>query len=316
MSVPRDLPTIFMGTPEIAVPALRLLHARSRIVQVVTQPDRPAGRGNHMQAPAVKTAALELGLPVWQPESLKGQAQDDRLAADLIVVMAYGALLRQDLLDLPRFGCVNLHASILPRWRGASPLQAALRAGDPETGVTVMRMVRGLDAGPIHHIERIVIPIGATLATLHDQMAETAATALGTFLDQWPPREPVPQNESAATHCHKLTADDGRLDFREKAESLARWVRAYTPAPGCWTLFPGALHPIAKAPERIRILDLAPRSDAPGMAPGAVAAHAGELLLGTGDVPVAVRRLQSAGGRVQDGREWLNGHQPPTAVVT
>jgi methionyl-tRNA formyltransferase len=252
-----------------------------------------------------------MGLPVWQPESLKGLAHDDRLAADLIVVMAYGALLRQDLLDRPRHACINLHASLLPRWRGASPLQACLRAGDDATGVTVMRMVRGLDAGPIYHVERFALAPDTTLAALHDRMADVAATALGAFLDQWPPREPVPQDESAVTHCRKLLPEDGHLDCTRPAAELSRWVRAYTPAPGCWLLFPGP-----KGPERVRILDLAPRPDAPAMAAGAVAAHQGELLVGSGDVPVAILRLQPAGSRAQDGREWLNGHSPPATVVT
>jgi methionyl-tRNA formyltransferase len=307
MTAPPDLATVFMGTPDIAVGALRLLHARTRLVHVVTQPDRPAGRGHQPQPPPVKTAALALGVPVWQPESLKGSAGDPRLACDLIVVMAYGALLRQDLLDRPRFGCVNLHASLLPRWRGASPLQAALRAGDADTGVTVMRMVRALDAGPMFNRVSIPIAPGMTLPALHDRLAEAAAQALAAFLDAWPPPEPTAQDDAAATHCRKLVPDDGRLDFRRPAADLERWVRAYTPAPGCWAALPGAPAGL----DRLRIIQVAPRPAAPPLAPGAVAAQGSELLIGTGDHPLAVLRLQSPGSRAQDARDWLNGHRPP-----
>lgn len=296
--------TIFLGTPEIAVPALRALAARSEVIRVVTQPDRPAGRGHKLQAPAVKVAAQDLGIPVWQPETLRG-AQDagELQGADLFVVMAYGELLRQKVLDLPPLGCVNLHASLLPRWRGASPLQAVLRAGDAETGVTVMRMVRALDAGPVYLARRVDLSGRPTLPWLHDRLAEVAAAALADFLDTraWE-REPATQDESRVTHCGKLQTEDGRLEWSQSRDDLDRWVRAYTPAPGCWTEVNG---------ERLRILALEPRNAAAGLIPGAVRAADGEIHVACADGWVAVLRLQSPGKRAMDAADWLNGNDLP-----
>jgi methionyl-tRNA formyltransferase len=295
--------TVFMGTPEIAVPALRLLAVRTTVTCVVTQPDRPAGRGHQLQAPPVKVAAGELGLPVWQPETLKGQAAAPHLAgADLFVVMAYGELLRQEVLDLPRGGCINLHGSLLPRWRGASPLQAALRAGDTETGVAVMRMVRGLDAGPVYLSERLPLTPATTLPALHDALAELAATALGHLLDRWPGVVPQEQDERLVTVCRKLTPEDGHLDFTRSGAELERWVRAYTPAPGCWAQV---------ADGRLRIMALAPRPAVVGLAAGELRAAGGELLVGCADGACAVLRLQPPGKRAMAAADFLNGHQVP-----
>ena len=299
------LRTIFMGTPEIAVPALRALAARTRVLTVVTQPDRPAGRGNLLQAPAVKTAALELGLRVWQPATVKGAETAPELqGADLFVVMAYGELLRQPVLDLPPGGCINLHGSLLPRWRGASPLQAAVRAGDLESGITVMRMVRALDAGPVYREERLALGARPTLPWLHDAMAELAASALDRFLAAWPPPPPTAQDDAAASVCRKLTAEDGRLDFTATMLDLDRWIRAYTPAPGCWAAPDGA------ADVRLRVLAAEPCPDVV-LAPGAVLAAEGRLLVGCADGALGITRLQSPGKRALDAGEWLHGNRPP-----
>jgi methionyl-tRNA formyltransferase len=297
-SVRPVLRTVFMGTPEIAVPSLRLLARRTAVSCVVTQPDRPAGRGHHLTSSPVKRAAEELCLPLWQPETLKGHAEDSRLACDLAVVMAYGELLRQDVLDRPSGGCVNLHASLLPRWRGASPLQAALRAGDERTGVTVMRMVRALDAGPIYLTEEIPIDPAMTLPALHDRIAETAACALDRFLAEWPALVPVPQEETHATFCRKLTSADGHLDFTRSGSEIERWVRAYTPSPGCWATMDG---------QRLRILALEPRPTR--LEPGEVVRIGDEILAGCSDGAVAMTRLQPAGGRIMSALEFLNGHR-------
>jgi methionyl-tRNA formyltransferase len=297
------LRTIFMGTPEIAVPALRLLAHRSTVTCVVTQPDRPAGRGHHTHEPPVKATARELGLPIWQPETLKGQAGAAQLAgADLIVVMAYGELLRQDVLDLPRGVCVNLHASLLPRWRGASPLQATLRAGDRRTGVSVMRMVRELDAGPVYLREEVALGERTSLPELHDLLAAAAATALDHFLTAWPEVVATAQDDAQATFCRKLTSVDGHLDFAIPADELARWVRAYTPSPGCWALAGG---------NRLRILALESRPEVAGLAPGAVRRQGAEILVGSGGSACAVTRLQPPCGRAMDAAEFLNGHHLP-----
>ena len=298
-----SLRTVFMGTPDIAVPTLRLLAARTTVTCVVTQPDRPAGRGHQLQPPPVKRAALELGLGVWQPETLKGQAAAPQLAdADLFVVLAYGELLRQEVLDLPRGACINLHASLLPRWRGASPLQAVLRAGDRETGVTVMRMVRGLDAGPMFLQERLPLGDHTTLPELHDAMAACAAVALDRFLATWPTLTAVPQDETQVTLCRKLLPEDGHLDFRRDARELERWVRAYTPAPGCWALADG---------ERLRVLAVSVRPAVADLAPGMLRVVGGDLLVGCQDSACAITSLQPAGKRAMPTAEYLNGHRPP-----
>lgn len=298
-----SLRTVFMGTPEIAVPTLRVLAARTTVTCVVTQPDRPAGRGHHLQPPPIKCAALELGLSIWQPETLKGQVAATQLAdADLFVVLAYGELLRQDILDLPRGACVNLHASLLPRWRGASPLQAVLRAGDRETGVTVMRMVRGLDAGPMYVQERMPITPAMTLPMVHDAIAELSAVALGRFLDHWPTIEAVAQDAANVTLCRKLLPEDGHLDFNRSTVELERWVRAFTPTPGCWALADG---------ERMRVLALLPRTSVTNLPPGVVRIEGGELLVGCADGACAISRLQPTGKRAMSAAEFLNGHRPP-----
>ena len=296
------LRTVFMGTPEIAVPALGLLAARTRVSCVITQPDRPAGRGNRLTPPAFKRAALDLGLPVWQPDTLRGAAADPRLECDLAVVMAYGELLRQDVLDRPAHGCINLHGSLLPRWRGASPLQAAIRAGDDRTGVAVMRMVRGLDAGPVYLAEEVPITAATTLGLLHDQLATAAATALGRFLDRFPGLAPVEQDPALVTTCGKLTAEHGRLDCACTAAELERWVRAYTPAPGCWL-------PWGPAGERMRIHQLAPADRT--LAPGTLQAEGRRLFWGCAGGAVEILRLQPPGKPVLSASDWLNGHRLP-----
>ncbi len=304
------LRTVFMGTPEIAVPALRALASASELTCVITQPDRPAGRGNQLQEPPAKAAARALGIPVWQPETMRGAEADPTLGCDLVVVLAYGELLRQAVLDRPHHGCVNLHASLLPRWRGASPLQAALRAGDTRTGVTVMRMVRALDAGPVYLQRELAITAGMTLPQLHDAIAATSADALGEFLASWPPPAPTPQDEARVTLCRKLLPADGRLDWRLPGAELERWVRAYTPAPGCWS------ETTDEEPLRLRILALAPgQGPSVAAAPGTVSRAGDELLIACGDGAVRLTRLQVAGGRPQGAREFLNGHAAPRALA-
>ena len=298
--MPIPLKTVFLGTPEIAVPALRLLAARTDVTCVITQPDRPAGRGMHLTPPAVKAAALELGLRVWQPATMQGQQGDPRLECDLAVVMAYGELLRQPVLDRPRHGCINLHASLLPRWRGASPLQAALRAGDARTGVTVMRMVRALDAGAMFLADEIAIGPRATLPQLHDAVADLASRALGRFLDGFPGLEPVEQDPALVTTCHKLTTEHGRLDFQVSASELDRWIRAYTPAPGCW---------VPLGSDRLKLLAAQPAERT--LAVGAVLIEDGRLYIGCGQGSLEILRLQAPGKKALDTGDFLRGSMLP-----
>ena len=292
--------TIFMGTPDIAVPALRLLAARTQVTCVITQPDRPAGRGHHLTPPPVKIAALELGLPVWQPETLKGHAADRRLACDLAVVMAYGELLRQEVLDIPLDGCINLHASLLPRWRGASPLQAAIRAGDTRTGVTVMRMVRALDAGAMYCRDEILLAPRTTLPELHDQLMESASRALAMFLDSFPGKAAIEQDPALVTTCHKLTADHGRLDFSKSAEEIDRWVRAYSPAPGCW---------VPLGAERLKILEV--QADQQTLPIGMVRREGDRVWIGCAVGAVEILRLQAPSKKALATSEFLRGHALP-----
>lgn len=297
-----------MGTPAIAVPALRVLAAHSEVITVVTQPDRPAGRGHQLQPPPIKVAAQELGLRVWQPETLRG-AQDapELQGADRFIVMAYGELLRQPVLDLPPRGCINLHASLLPRWRGASPLQAALRAGDAETGVCVMEMVRALDAGPVYLRKTLALRGRPTLPWLHDAMAELAAAALAEFLSLDPTPPAVPQDPTAVTVCGKLTAEDGGLDWARTLDDLDRWVRAYTPAPGCW---------VPWGQQRLRIVALEPRAAAAGLVPGTVQVDGNDLLVATSDGWVAITALQTPGKRALATAEWLRGNTAPAQFAS
>jgi methionyl-tRNA formyltransferase len=235
---------LFAGTPPFAAAALEALaDAGHDVVLVLTQPDRPAGRGMKLTPSAVKQAALVRGLPVYQPTSLKtpeAQAAIAATGADAMVVAAYGLILPQAVLDLPRFGCLNIHASLLPRWRGAAPIQRAILAGDTETGITIMQMDAGLDTGAM--LSKTVVPIRDTdtAASLHDALAAAGATAIVTVLANYATLTPEVQDDSQATYAAKLSKDEAQLDWKLPADVLARAVRAYNPVPGAWTLLDGA----------------------------------------------------------------------------
>lgn len=228
---------VFAGTPDFAVPTLKALAGAGHAIEaVLTQPDRPAGRGRQVAAGPVKRAARELGLDVFQPKSLKSPSvlADIRvLQPQVIVVVAYGLLLTREVLELPDFGCINVHASLLPRWRGAAPIQRAIEAGDAQTGVTVMRMDEGLDTGPV--LARRATPIGArdTAGTLHDRLAGLGATLLVETLVRVETGtvEAIPQDESGATYAHKLGPSDVLPDWRRQAVEIERQVRAMNPWP-------------------------------------------------------------------------------------
>lgn len=236
---PSQTRVVFMGSPEFAVPTLRALAAaRYRVVLAVSQPDKPAGRGGKLHEPPVKTAARALRIPTFGPETMRDEAVHDRLAAanaDLFVVAAYGKILPQAVLDIPRKGCVNVHASLLPRWRGASPIAAAIRAGDPLTGVSIMELVRKMDAGPV--ISRAETPIlpNDTAGTLEPRLAQLGGRELVRVLPSWLAGELVaePQDESLVTTCGILSRKDGWLTVDTSPEEAARIVRAYNPWPGC-----------------------------------------------------------------------------------
>lgn len=241
-----------MGSPEFSLPTLRKLTQLVQVVGVVTQPDRPSGRGRVLTPPPVKVLADQLGLPVIQPEKLRqpeAQAALLEWAPDLIVVTAFGQILRQNVLDLPKHGCVNVHASYLPRWRGAAPIQAAILAGDEFTGVSIMRMDAGVDTGPILAQEKTAILASDTAGSLADRLAQAGADLLGQVLEAYLAGgiQPQAQDQSRATYAKMLKKEDGLLDFTNPAEHLSRQVRAFQPWPGAYLLWQGLPLKIGRA---------------------------------------------------------------------
>jgi methionyl-tRNA formyltransferase len=233
---------IFAGTPEFAAQALQaIVAAGHEVVLVLTQPDRPAGRGMSLQPSPVKKLALEHGIEVFQPLTLKdaeAQAKIAALQAEVMVVAAYGLILPQVVLDLPRFGCINIHASLLPRWRGAAPIQRALLAGDAETGVCIMQMEAGLDTGPVLLRGAFSIEATDTTATLHDRLADLGASLAVDVLGKLPlPAEPQPAD--GVTYAHKIEKAEALIDWQRSAVELDRHIRAFNPFPGAQALFGG-----------------------------------------------------------------------------
>lgn len=236
----KDPRVIFAGTPDFALASLSaLVEAGFAPVAVLTQPDRPAGRGKRMTASPVKRFATERGIPVMQPTTLRDEGIVNELQAlepDVMVVAAYGLILPQNVLDIPERGCVNVHASLLPRWRGAAPIQAAILAGDETSGVCLMAMTAGLDSGPVFASASLAIAADETAGELHDRLAklgsELLVAELGDILDK--KITAVPQDESAATYAGKIQTQDARLDWSQSAGDLARCVRAYSPVPGAF----------------------------------------------------------------------------------
>jgi len=292
---------IFAGTPPFAAAALNALaDAGHDIVLVLTQPDRPAGRGMKLTPSAVKQAALARGLPVSQPPSLKtpeAQAELRAADADVMVVAAYGLILPQAVLDLPRLGCLNIHASLLPRWRGAAPIQRAILAGDTETGITIMQMDAGLDTGAM--LSKTVVPIrdSDTAASLHDILAEVGARAVVAALANDPARVAQIQDDAQATYAAKLTKEEAQLNWGEPADRLARAVRAYNPVPGAWTLLGGAPLKIWQA-----------RSCSGSGTPGEVLrVEADELVIACGNGALALQEVQPAGSKRMTAAAFLAG---------
>jgi methionyl-tRNA formyltransferase len=298
-----DARVVFFGSGEIAIPAFRRLIADGpRPLALVTQPDKPAGRHRDLTPPPIKRVALEAGIPVLQPESVRDEPSLIELRAfapDVIVVMAYGQILPKALIAIPRIACINLHASLLPRHRGASCLQAAIDEGDAETGITVMHVVPKLDAGDIIH--PLVTPIGAeeTGGSLHDRMGELAAEALAQalpgILDGTATR--TPQDGEKATYAPKLDREHGRIDWTWDAGRLARRIRAYEPWPGTWTTFDG---------KRVKIFPATAGQGAAGE-PGTLSVVDGEVCVACGDGLLVLRDVQPDGSRRMPARDWVKG---------
>lgn len=295
---------VFMGTPEFALPSLQQLMQMYPVVGVVTQPDKPSGRGQQVRPSPIKQLALSAGIPIYQPNSLRSETAAAPLRQwqpDLIVVAAFGQILRPHVLDLPPMGCLNVHASLLPRWRGASPIQHALLAGDTTTGITLMRMDVGMDTGPCYVQQAIPIQPQETAATLHDRLAHLGADLLAAYLPQIMAGAlpPTPQDETLATPAPLIEKKDGRLDWSRPAHVLDRQIRAMTPWPGAFTLWQG---------ESIKILTAQPVPlPLPGGRPGLVSRVAEQIVVYSGDGALALQMVQLAGKRPLPIHDFVNG---------
>ena len=313
---------VFMGTAELACPSLQALcglHGH-RVVGVFTQPDRPAGRDQQLTMSPVKKVAMVRRIPIFQPEKLREGAAFQalrELEPDLIVVVAYGQILRREVLDFPPLGCVNVHASLLPRWRGAAPIQWAILSGDAETGVTTMKMDEGLDTGPILLQARTPIFSDDTAASLHDRLADIGAELLlKTFagLEQGA-LQPKPQNDAVATYAKKLSKEDGHIVWSESAEQICRKVRAFNPWPGAFCLW---TKEASDEPEETRRLVKIWRAETQAGTPvPPIRTKAGEVLsasvegivVAAGDGEVRVTELQLEGRKRMSAGEFLRGHK-------
>ena len=303
----RSLRLVYMGTAAFAVPSLRALaRGPHQVVAAYTQPARPAGRGLRSRLSPVEVAARELGLVVRTPKRLKDPAEVEILAGfrpDLAVVAAYGLILPKAILDVPRLGCINLHASLLPRWRGAAPIQRALLAGDQETGVTIFQMEPTLDSGPVLAMERIPITGRTTASDLHDALAELAARMVGPVIDDLASGRaaPQPQPVEGVTYAAKLDKAEGHLDWSQPAFLLELQLRALNPWPGCWTEIDG---------QRVLVLE------------GEVAGGAGvpgellddRLTIACGEGALRLTRVQRAGGRPMSAADFLRGFPLPVGA--
>ena len=308
---------VFIGTGGIGVPALRWLlrSEEHELIGVVTQPDKPAGRGQRIEASPIKAALAGSALPILQPARIKREeaVADIRvLAPDVIVVMAYGQILPPSLLEIPRMACLNLHASLLPRHRGAAPIQAAIVAGDRESGITVMYMDEGLDTGDILLQSRIELTRGETGKSLHERLAQLAPAALEEAITHLQkgnaPR--IPQDSSLATYAPKLEREDGRIDWTESAALIERKIRAFDPWPGAFTLLRAA----TGRERKLKIFSaklVAPAKTAPGE----ILRSGDEIVIGAKDGALSLGEVQLEGKRRMSPAEFLRGHPVPMRLA-
>jgi len=293
-----------MGSDEFSVPSLLALTMAYDVVGVVTQPDRPAGRGRKVEANPVKKMAEAAGVPIFQPTDLKDPQEVAQLRAwdaDLFVVAAYGHILSPEVLDIPTYGCINVHASLLPRWRGASPIPAAILAGDSETGVTIMKMDAGLDTGPILAQQETTIEVDDTAISLGARLAEMGAQCLVEILPVYVGGELEPwlQPAEGETFAPQLEKNDGLVDWTQPAEQLDRLVRAYTPWPGAFTFWDG---------QRLRVLETIPLTDWSGPeAPGTVVDGQVCPMVATGEGALWLTRVQLAGKKAMSSDQFICG---------
>ncbi|OYT96292.1 MAG: methionyl-tRNA formyltransferase [Pseudomonas sp. PGPPP3] len=310
----QPLRIVFAGTPEFAAEHLKaLLNSPYQVVAVYTQPDRPAGRGQKLMPSPVKQLALQHEIAVYQPQTLRDPAAQAELAAlkpDLLVVVAYGLILPQVVLDIPRLGCINSHASLLPRWRGAAPIQRAIQAGDGESGVTVMQMEAGLDTGPM--LLKVSTPISAddTGGSLHDRLAELGPPAVLQAIDDLAAGSlsGEVQDDSLATYAHKLNKDEALLDWSRPAVELERLIRAFNPWPICHSSLNGA-------PLKVLAAQLVSEPDTCRGAPGEIlAASKDGLTVACADGALRLTRLQLPGGKALNFADLFNSRREQFAV--
>lgn len=296
---------VFMGTPDFAVPSLRALVETQQVVGVVTQPDRRAGRGRQFRPPPVKVVAHESNIPVYQPQSLKKEESAQPIREwqpDVIVVAAFGQILRRHLLDLPPSGCLNVHASLLPRWRGASPIQHALLAGDSETGISLMQMDMGMDTGPVYVQAPTKIKPDETAATLHDKLAQSGAETLTRNLEAIIDGRLVanPQDGDLATYAPLIRKSDGEINWETKGDQLDRHIRAMTPWPSAYTLWHG---------KQLKILAAQPvaEDDVPAAIPGMVLIHGDEVIVAAWGGGLVLSAVQLAGKPAMPVADFIRG---------
>ncbi|SLN29414.1 methionyl-tRNA formyltransferase [Pseudooctadecabacter jejudonensis] len=299
---------VFMGTPDFSVPVLdALVNAGHEVVAVYCQPPRPAGRGKKERPTPVHARADDLGLMVRHPVSLKGvdaQADFAALDAEIAVVVAYGLILPQAILDAPDKGCLNIHASLLPRWRGAAPIHRAIMAGDSQTGVCIMQMDAGLDTGDVLLRRSIDIEVGETTGQLHDRLRSLGADAIVDALATLDDLSPAPQPQEGVTYAAKIDKSEARLDWTQDATELARQINGLSPFPGAWTSADG---------ERLKLLQAAPSDTSLGA--GETYAKDGRLYIGCGAGSVEIMRAQRAGKRPSAVADMLKGWTPPLTLV-
>ncbi len=310
------LRVLYAGTPEFAVPALQaLIESPHQVVAVYTQPDRPSGRGRKLSYGAVKQLAVEHQIPVEQPESLKMEAVQQTLRnyqPDIMVVAAYGLILPQSVLDIPRYGCLNIHASLLPRWRGAAPIQRAIQAGDRETGITIMQMAAGLDTGDILLQSGCPVSDRDTGQTLHDKLAQQGARDVLRVIEQLQLGESQPerQDELLAVYAHKISKAEGKIDWSKPAIEIDRMIRAFNPRPSAFTEYHGKPMKIHRSHVK---KTSAMRKD---IMPGSILHESVEgIEVATGDGILVITGLQMPGKKAMQVADFLNGHSLSSVVL-